>query len=528
MYLDTAGELFMDEIALVPGSVPAVGTNLLANGGFESALAPAWQFFGTNGSNSTRSGDARLNGDFGLDLKFSAPGGANHFLYQDIPNYATTAVHTLSFWYLPSTNAANFVFRMSAGFRGTLNVRAAGNALGIAATPGTNNNYTTAIPPYPLVWLNEVLPVNTSGITDNQGQREPWIEVLNSSPNPMPLSDFFLSDDFSRLGKWRFPAGAVINPGEFKIIFADGEPAQTTPGEWHANFRLSASSTSLALSRLLNGAPQLIDYLNFENLPPTRSYGAVPDGQLFDRAQFEFVTPGAANNPASRPIAVYINEWMAANGGSVRDPADNDADDWFELYNAQSTAVDLGGYFLTDNLSNRFQFVVPNNGNYVIPPLGYLLVWADGEPGQNSTNRPDLHVNFQLRQGGEAIGLFAPDGSLVDAVTFGSQATDVSEGRYPAGVGPIYTMSIPTPRAGNTDPNTPPQIVTIFRMSATEISFSFSAISGRTYRVEYSENLGDDSWTQLGPNRVAANAVVAVQDSTAPGSQRFYRVLLLP
>jgi hypothetical protein len=89
-------------------------------------------------------------------------------------------------------------------------------------------------------------------------------------------------------------------------------------------------------------------------------------------------------------------------------------------------------------------------------------------------------------------------------------------------------MSIPTPRAGNTDPNTPPQIVTIFRMSATEISFSFSAISGRTYRVEYSENLGDDSWTQLGSNRVAANAVVAVQDSTAPGSQRFYRVLLLP
>jgi hypothetical protein len=30
---------------------------------------------------------------------------------------------------------------------------------------------------------------------------------------------------------------------------------------------------------------------------------------------------------------VRINEWMAANNGVVRDPADGNADDWFELYN---------------------------------------------------------------------------------------------------------------------------------------------------------------------------------------------------
>jgi len=54
-------------------------------------------------------------------------------------------------------------------------------------------------------------------------------------------------------------------------------------------------------------------------------------------------------------------------------------DDWFELYNPGPSRVDLGGYFLTDNLANKFQFQVPNNGHYTLPPGGYLLVWADSD-----------------------------------------------------------------------------------------------------------------------------------------------------
>jgi hypothetical protein len=507
--------------------VAGVGTNLLANGSFESPLASAWQFVGANGTNTTRSTDAHMNGDYALDMKFTAAGGLNHYIYQDIPSFATTAVHTISFWYLPSTNAGNFVFRMSTGFRGTINVRAS-TAAGVFATPGTNNIYSASIPAYPLVWLNEVLPVNTSGITDNQGEREPWVELYNSSSNQLALSDFFLTDDYARLSKWRFPTGAVINPGQFKVVFADGQPTQTTASEWHTSFRLSGSSTSLGLSRMIDGGPQIVDYLNFPNLAPTRSYGSYPDGQLFDRQELYSVTPGAPNNPASPPVLVYINEWMAANTGFVRDPADNDTDDWFELFNAGSTIVDLGGYFLTDNLTNQFQFAIPNNGHYTIAPSGYLLVWADGEPSQNSTNRADLHVNFQLRQAGEAIGLLAPDGTLVDAVTFGQQTANLSEGHYPSGTGPIYPLPNPTPRAANTDPNTPPRILAIVSANGTNVSFTISTISGRTYRVEYKTNLIETGWAPLGNNRLATGSTLTVQDTVAPDPQRFYRVELLP
>jgi len=531
LYLDTAANVYLDEIALVAGPVPAVGANLIINGDFESPLMPAWKLLGTNGTNTATTSAARLNGSFGLDLRFNPAGNAGQYLYQDLATFASNATHTLSFWYLPSTNASSLIVRMSAGFRATLDVRAPSGAQAVFATPGTNSALALALPPYPLVWLNEVLPVNTNtnGLTDGQGEREPWIELYNSSPAPIALDGLYLTDDYLNLTKWPFPAGAVLNANEFKILFADGETNESTGTEWHANFRLNSGTGAVALSRLANGAPQIVDYLNFDNLAADRSYGSFPEGQLFNRQEFFHLTPGGTNNGTAAPLVVYINEWMAANSGFLRDPADNHADDWFELYNPNTFTVDLGGYFLTDNLTNHFQYQIPNNGHYTIAPLDYLLVWADGEPGQNSTNRADLHVSFQLRQLGEAIGLFAADGRLIDAVTFGEQTNNLSQGRYPEGTGPIYFMTTPSPRAANVNPNpSPPPQITDITVAGAQVSLTVSTIPGRTYRIESKDDLGQLSWTPLGGNAVASGSSLTIQDGLGASSQRFYRAVLLP
>ena len=98
-----------------------------------------------------------------------------------------------------------------------------------------------------------------------------------------------------------------------------------------------------------------------------------------------------------------------------------------------------------------------------MPPRGYLLVWADGETGQNSTNRPDLHASFKLSKQGDAIGIFAADGTVIDFVWFGPQVTDVSEGRFHDGSPSIYSLTTPTPRAVNflDTSNTPPVLGSI-------------------------------------------------------------------
>jgi hypothetical protein len=230
---------------------------------------------------------------------------------------------------------------------------------------------------------------------------------------------------------------------------------------------------------------------------------------------------------SAAPLQVYISEWMAANQSFIRDPADNDLDDWFELYNPNAFTVDLGGSYLTDNLTNRFQFQIPDNGHYTIPPNGHLLVWADSEPNQNATNRADLHVSFQLRQAGEAIGLFAADGRLIDAVTFGPQTENVSEGRYPESGGPIYVMPIPSPGGANPNPqSSSPKILDITVVQGL-VELTISTVPGRTYQVEYKDNLSLPAWTPLDASQVAASSTLTVQDAVGGRSQRFYRVVLL-
>ena len=526
-YLDMPGSVFVDEVTLVPGSLAGVGESLIANGGFESPLFSVWRLQGTNGTNTAIHTGVKFSGDASLELRFSPAGSASQYLYQDLTNIVTTNVHTLSFWYLPSTNAGNLQFRMSSGFRAGVNVRAPSGPVIVNATPGASNAVVLPMPPFPLIWLNEALPENTAGLSDGAGETEPWVELYNSSLDPISLDGLYLSANYADLTRWAFPVGAILQPGEFKVVFADGEPAESTASEWHADFRLDNGTGSVVLSRRVNGGPQIVDYLNFDGLGANRSYGSLPDGQLFDRQEFANPTPGEANDGTSAPLVVHINEWMAGNTSFVTDPADNDADDWFEIYNPNPFAIDLGGYFLTDALTNPFQFQVPANGHYQIPPNGFLLVWADNEDDQNSTNRADLHVTFQLRQAGEVIALFAGDGTQIDAVTFGPQTNDVSQGRYPDGTGPLYFMDRPTPRGPNLPPDEPAVLEIGGVMIVEEsVSFSFSIMPGRTYRVEYKDDLNLPVWTPLGGNQVAADESIVIMDNLGTRAQRFYRVVL--
>jgi hypothetical protein len=148
---------------------------------------------------------------------------------------------------------------------------------------------------------------------------------------------------------------------------------------------------------------------------------------------------------------------MAGNTHTIQDPLDgNKYDDWFELYNYGTNTVNLAGYYLTDALTNQFQFLIPPG--YTIPPHGFLLVWADKK---TPTGSGDLHVNFKLSKSGEAIGLYGSDSNPVDYVVYGVQTDDVSEGRYPDGAGGLRFMTTATPRTNNIAPNTAPTLAAI-------------------------------------------------------------------
>jgi len=60
------------------------------------------------------------------------------------------------------------------------------------------------------------------------------------------------------------------------------------------------------------------------------------------------------------------------------------------------------------------------------------------------------------------------------------------------------------------------------------VRLTWSALAGRSYRVQYKSSLGSAVWTDLLPSLTATNSTVSVTDVPGAVSQRYYRVLLLP
>jgi len=360
-------------------------------------------------------------------------------VFQILSGVVPTSPYTVSFWYLPSTTVNGFNFRLTSSFRTLTSI----NLRPSLFSPGAPNAAAAIVNPYPSLYINEIQPNNVSGIVDNQAQHEPWIELYNSGSSSITLDGYALANNYSNLNQWAFPNGTVINAGEYKIIVADGQPAQTLGGELHTGFRLDPSG-SIALSK----GGRILDYINYPAVAADYSYGSFPNGQVVDRQQFYYVTPGAPNNGS--PIPVIVNEWLASNTNSIVDPATGQREDWVELYNFGSTPIDLSGYFLTDDSNKKKQWAFPQGS--VISAGGYLLVWADNA-ATNSTPG-DLHAGFALGRNGESIILYTPALLVVDRIDFGPQGNNVSQGRYPDGNfgGVLHFMSTPTPAAANVVP----------------------------------------------------------------------------
>ncbi len=226
---------------------------------------------------------------------------------------------------------------------------------------------------------------------------------------------------------------------------------------------------------------------------------------------------------SSLPL-VFINEWMADNATFVADHTGggNRFSDWFELYNAGPTRADLSGYYLTDTLTQPDQFKIPKG--YGIAPGGRLLVWADNLPALNAPDVPDLHVNFQLSAKGEAIGLFAPDGTPVDTVTFGPQTPDVSEGRSPDGGPTLLFQTQPTPGTAN---------VASLRLDGSvavsgTLHLEWSSVIGTTYVVESAASLDSNTWTQVVPPVAGDGTRLSLDVPMAAAGNQFIRLRAVP
>ncbi|MGN1020481.1 MAG: lamin tail domain-containing protein, partial [Aristaeellaceae bacterium] len=298
--------------------------------------------------------------------------------------------------------------------------------------------------------ISEIMPDPLTGLTDEDGELVDWIELYNTTDQPISLDNYALSNKENKPLRWRFPSGAVVPAHGYYVVFCSGKDrnsdATAVP---HTDFRISAEKDTIVLS---DSRGRLVDRVLIDNIPEDCSYARGEDGTF---TIHQIATPGLPNDEtganqmdynmrAMNPTGVYISEVMASNDTTVLyDGAD--CVDWIEIYNSSQQTVDLSGYGLSDNLGRARKWQFP--AGTTISPGEYKVILCDGQTDQSTTAQ--LHTSFKLSQaGGYAVCLADPTGKILDKVIMPEVPTDVSYGRT-TGLSGFFYYDTPTPMASN-------------------------------------------------------------------------------
>ena len=296
--------------------------------------------------------------------------------------------------------------------------------------------------PADAVALSEIMISNKGSVPDNLGGYPDYIELHNGSTEKADISGYGLSDSLLEGAKYVFPAGTVLEPGAYVVVWCGGEAEDGM----HAPFKLSAGEEAVLFDA--SGRPLDTAVLN------SVDSGMVlrREGEVWTQAKpcpgYPKTEAGMAEYEESlketEDIGLYINEFMASNATTICDSFGSYSD-WIELYNSTDTDMDISGFGISDNLSQPMKYRFPDGTT--IAAKGYLVVFCSGNEGMQNG---ELHAPFGLRSYGEDVVIANRAGRIIDSYSFKNQETDVSMARIPDGAGELQSNSQPSPGYPNT------------------------------------------------------------------------------
>lgn len=144
------------------------------------------------------------------------------------------------------------------------------------------------------LFINEALLWNLSGIVDEAGEPEPWLEIYNFGNESIDLGGMWLSDDPADRMKWALPLGETLEAESHLLVWLDGEPAE---GPLHSGFRVGTETEELILSQTDGAAVDRfgLDTISLPDLAAARVEDAAHRVHLAAKS-----TPGARND--STPV----------------------------------------------------------------------------------------------------------------------------------------------------------------------------------------------------------------------------------
>ena len=319
------------------------------------------------------------------------------------------------------------------------------------------------------LFISEVLadpPSGAAGDANQDGQRDGYedefIELYNADTNPISLAGWRLGDSTSPDTHFQFPRDAVIEPDSYVVLFGGGNPSGFTVPIYTDDGRIGNGLTNGGENiQLIDDAGNTIAVVSYDDWPKDQSIvRAPPDGDAFvphktaspteapfspgRAAEDEPETPEALETPEpktpSEPIptyALFISEVLAdpplgAAGNANQDgQRDGYEDEFIELYNADSTSVDISGWRLGDSTSPDTHFQFPRDT--VIEPYSYVVLFGGGNPSGFTipVYTDDGRIGNGLTNSGEHIQLIDDAGNTIAVVSYDDWPKDQSLVRTP-------------------------------------------------------------------------------------------------
>ena len=151
--------------------------------------------------------------------------------------------------------------------------------------------------------------------------------------------------------------------------------------------------------------------------------------------------------------SVVINELLANSTGGTSD--------WIELYNTTDAAIDISGWFLSDDEENLQKYTIP--AGTILAAQGYVVIDEAQGFGQAGSAAPS--EAFGLSRQGETVYLHSGGDGVLTGYSvqekFDASPAGVSLGRYGKSTGTynFVALSEPTPGQANAGPAVGPVVI---------------------------------------------------------------------
>ena len=305
------------------------------------------------------------------------------------------------------------------------------------------------------VVISEVMTANACVSISGTMQVSDWIELYNPGSAAAVLDGCYLTDDPAVPLKWKIPA-LTIAPGQYTIIPCVGRGAFQN----EADFALPSGGCTVTLTGTLG---EVVSTVTVPALSQSQSWMLGDDGNY--HSSYE-PTPGFSNDyegydawlreVGAEDNGIRISEVMSRNRSTILSSGGLLCD-WVEIVNTGSTAVDLSGAYLSDDMDDPAKWQIPN---LVLQPGQYALIpCAGNDAGENEANfalSAQCSVILTGKAGNAISRVVTPmlgedrvwalqsDGSYIESQfpTPGSANTEENYLTYLAGTSPMGSLAI--------------------------------------------------------------------------------------